>query len=168
MSDFEILKELIVDEALVTIEDGLYGKQKVKLVEPKSRCHPEYAVNINNIPKDSIVIKTDAFPAPEFIFNDSKGECRRADFVIIPKMDVRQLIIFVELKKGKGKTAKIIQQLKGAQCVVEYFRSVVNVFWNQADFLNAKQYNYRFVSIHHIGANKKPRSEEHTSELQSH
>jgi hypothetical protein len=83
MSDLKILKELIRDEALVTIEDGLYGKPKVTLIEPKNQCHSEYTVDINNIPKNAIVIKTDTFPAPTPIFNGSKGECKRADFVII-------------------------------------------------------------------------------------
>ncbi len=135
MTDLEILKELITDEALVAIEDGLYGNPQVTLTEPG----PEYTVAINNIPEDSIVIKTDTFPAPKHIFNGSKGERKRADFVIIANTDVRQLIIFVELKKGKGVTKEIIQQLKGSQCVVDYFRTIVDVFWEQADFLNTKQ-----------------------------
>ena len=126
MSDLKILKELIIDEALVTIEDGLYGKPKVTLVEPKNQCHPEYTVDINNIPKNSIVIKTDTFPAPKHIFNGSKGECKHADFVIIAETMIKNkpknLIIFIELKKGKGNSqASIIQQLKGAQCIIAYY-----------------------------------------------
>lgn len=160
MSDLEILKELIREEALVTLEDGLYGKRKVTLIEPKNPCHSEYTVDINNIPTNAIVIKTDTFPAPKPIFKGSKGEYKRADFVIIAETIIKNkpnnLIIFIELKKGKGNSeASIIQQLKGAQCIIAYCRSIGQVFWQQPDFLNPDKYEYRFVSIRNIEINKK-------------
>ena len=152
----KILRELIKDEALVTIKKGPYGKPQVILVEPQNQGKHEYSVVINAMPHDSIVIKTDVFPAPKHIFNCSRGECKRADFVIITNTKNQKLIIFIELKKGKGKTKEIAQQLKGSQCVVDYFKSIVNVFWEQKDFL--KHYEYRFVSIRNIGIDKKPTS----------
>jgi hypothetical protein len=154
MSDLKILKELIIDKALVTIEPGLYGKSQVVLSETESQT--KYCVTIHNIPKESIVIKTDVFPAPKHIFNNVKGECKRADFVIISHTKKTNYIIFIELKQGKGETQAIIQQLKGSQCLIDYFRAIVKVFWQNHNFLNIKNYKYRFISIHHINTNKKP------------
>ncbi|MDX8393500.1 MAG: hypothetical protein R8K21_02800 [Mariprofundales bacterium] len=65
-------------------------------------------------------------------------------------------IIFIELKKSRGERKGIIQQLKGAQCVVDYFRAIAKVFWHQDDFLNTQLYKHRFVSIHHINVNQRP------------
>ncbi len=159
--DLSILKELITDNALVAIKVGSYGKPQATLIEPECEDHSEYSVDIANIPHDSIVIKLDTFPAPRHIFNCSKGECKRADYVIITNMNHKNLIVFIELKKGKGKTKEIIQQLKGSQCVVDYLKAIAKVFWKKADFLDARCYEYRFVSIHYIGTNKKPAFDSH-------
>ncbi len=152
MSDSIILNELINDNALVALETEKYGKLKVTLVEPKNEEFPEYSVDIKGIPKNALVIKIDAFPAPNAIFKNSKGECKRADFAIITD----ELIILIELKSGKGNNLAIIQQLKGAQAVIDYCRVMVKNFWNESNFLDINQYEYRFVSIKCIGLNKKP------------
>jgi len=136
--------------------ENLYGKPRVRLVEPKNQECPEYSVDIDNMPPNSIVIKTDAFPAPKDFFNGDKGERKRADFVIIANTKDQGFIVFIEMKKGKGDNKKIIQQLKGAQCLMDYVRSIVNAFWGKSDFLAVGQWEHRFVSINHIGVNKRP------------
>lgn len=151
MNDFLILNELINNNALVPIETGSYGRLKVTLIEPENREFPEYKVDINGIPKNAIVIKIDEFPTPKPLFKNSKGECKRADFAIITD----KLIILIELKSGKGNNSEIIQQLKGAQSVVDYFRSIVQNFWGKSNFLDMTHYKYRFISIKSIGLNKK-------------
>ncbi len=58
--------------------------------------------------------------------------------------------------KGGKKTSKekeIIQQLKGAQCFVEYCQAIGKSFWEKQDFLD--DYKYRFVSIKNIKISKK-------------
>lgn len=133
----------------------------IKLHEPKCADNESYTVEIQQIPTDTVVIKTDKFPPPLDIFNKIKGVRKRADFVIITQTAIKQkpknLIIFIELKRGKTDLeASIIQQLKGAQCVIAYCRSIGQVFWQQPDFLNPDKYEYRFVSIRNINVNKKP------------
>ncbi|MDM8566674.1 hypothetical protein QUF74_13610 [Candidatus Halobeggiatoa sp. HSG11] len=160
MSDLNILRELIRKEALVEIEEGYYGRKKVKLHERERADNDSYTVEIQQIPPDSVVIKTDKFPPPREIFNDIKGVCKRADFVIITHTTIKQkpknLIIFIELKRGKTDLeASIIQQLKGAQCVIAYCRSIGQEFWQQQNFLNPDEYESRFVSIRNISVNKK-------------
>lgn len=159
-TDLEILRELLKKEVLVEIEESHNGRKIVKLHEPKCTEHNGYTVAIQQIPNDVVVVKIDKFPAPKTIFNGSEGECKRADFVIITQMTIKQkkknLIIFIELKKGKGGSeADIIQQLKGAKCVITYCRSIGQEFWKQQDFLNPNKYEYRFVSIRNIGLNKR-------------
>ena len=54
------------------------------------------------------------------------------------------------MKAGKktSKEKEIIQQLKGAQCFVEYCQAIGKSFWEKQDFLD--DYKYRFVSIKNI------------------
>lgn len=177
MTDFDTLREILKEEIVIEIENGYYGKKMVKLHEPPCKEHEGYTVTIRQIPNNSVVIKIDSFPAPINIFNcpkegekpekEYKGECKRADFVIITQTTIKQktknLIIFIELKKGKGDTTKIIQQLKGAKCVIAYFRSIGMEFWKQQNFLNPNNYEYRFISIRYIGINKKPSFEKNES-----
>ena len=89
-------------------------------------------------------------------FEGQKGECRRADFVIIANTETKRIILCIEMK-AKSTTStelKIIQQLKGVKCLISYCREIGQSFWNQQDFLN--DYEYRFVSIRNISIPKKP------------
>ncbi|MDM8547164.1 hypothetical protein QUF61_11775 [Candidatus Venteria ishoeyi] len=66
-------------------------------------------------------------------------------------------MIFIELKRGKTDLeTNIIQQLKGAQCVMAYCRSIGQIFWKENDFLDPDKYDCRFISIRNISINKKP------------
>lgn len=72
MSDIAILKEMLTEHAVVPLEKNSYGKNQVTLTETGSIG---YNVVINGMPDDTIVIKTDIFPAPNKVFCGSKGEC---------------------------------------------------------------------------------------------
>jgi len=165
MTDLLLLQELLKDDAIITPEDGDYGKKSITLIEPETSSDKGYSVVIRNTPENTIAIKADKFPAPNAFFNNKKGECKRADFVMvsITPSDIH-LIIIIEMKKGKGESeTKIIQQLKGARCVVDYFRSIVKYFWQRNDFLGSNKYQYRFVSIRKIGIDKKPSRTRHAN-----
>ncbi len=151
MSDIAILKEMLKESITVPLESS-YG-DKIIWSEP---APGNYSVTIRKIPKDDevIVIKTDDFPSPKTVFANSRGECKRADFVIIVHTEQEKVIIYIEMKAGKGKTKEIKQQLQGSQCFVAYCREIGRVFWDKKDFLEG--YKYRFVSIKNILINKKP------------
>ncbi len=156
MSDLDILREMIKTEAAVEIKEDPYGKKAVTLTEPKGAGHSGYSVTIGGMPKDALVIKTDLFPAPKPVFKNSKGECKRADFVILAATGKRNIIICIEMKKGKGDSEEeIIRQLKGTQCFIAYCREIGRIFWQQPQFLKQETYEYRFVSIRDIGVHKK-------------
>lgn len=158
MSDIAILKEMIQESAKVPLVEDSYGKKKVTLREPPPA---DYSVTIHGMPDDAqvIVIKADAFPAPSKIFTSSKGQCKRADFVIIADTSKKKTILCIEMK-AKATTSpesEIIQQLKGAQCFVAYCQKIGKEFWSAKQFLDA--YVYRFVTIRNINIHKKPTRE---------
>jgi hypothetical protein len=157
MSDFDTLRELFKMDALIALEESPYGKKIVTLSEPADAINRGYSVTINSMPEEAVVIKTDKFPPPHAIFNNHKGECKRADFVIIAHAKNINWIVYIEMKRGKGNTEKdIIHQLQGAECVIAYCRAIGKTFWARPDFLNPEAYQSRFVSIREIGIAKKP------------
>ncbi|WP_426581615.1 hypothetical protein [Dapis sp. BLCC M229] len=140
---------MILPEATVRLESTKYQKKIVKFTEYSDN----YTVTIHGMPDDNevIAIKADAFSAPKEIFQGTKGECKRADFVIIADTIKKgKFIVFIEMKGGKktSKEKEIIQQLKGAQCFVEYCQAIGKSFWEKRYFLD--DYQYRFVSIKNI------------------
>ncbi len=154
-SDIFILKRMIQPRATVTLEKSEYQKNIVRLIEVSDN----YTVTIHGMPDDDevIVINADAFSAPTTIFQGTKGECKRADFVIIADTIKKgKFILCIEMKGGKktSKDKEIIQQLKGAQCFVEYCQAIGKSFWDKRNFLD--NYEYRFVSFKNIKISKKP------------
>jgi len=145
MSDITILKEMITDNATVSLQDGNYGGKKVILEEPN-----QYAVTIYGmpLPNEVIVIKGDAFPSlKNRFFRNKKHECKRADFIIVANTKNKRVILYVELKATLKTSEKsdILLQFKGAQCVMTYCQEIGREFWEQLDFL--KDYETRFVTI---------------------
>jgi hypothetical protein len=148
MDDLDILRSLMKESATLPLVEH-YGKHKVELIEPVEN----YTVTISNVPADSVVIKGDAFPAPDHIFQGSRGECRRADYVIIANSGTKKVILCMELKKTTKSEKHIIEQLAGAKCFVAYCQEIGKTFWKQYNFLD--DYDYRFISIGHISVAKR-------------
>ena len=159
-SDLDIIQNLIRNEALVTVQKDQYANNFLELKEPPSEKQPEYKIEISKVPNDAIAIKSDAFHPPKEIFKNSKGECRRADFVIIASSEKKNWIIYIEMKhRNPSSESEIIQQLKGAECFIDYCRSIGRVFWQKPKFLDEKNYEQFFISVKNIGINKKPSKE---------
>lgn len=173
MSDFEILDELINNNALAELKQSPHnGKNTLVLRENGNKKQKGYKIEICNVPDETIAIKADVFPPPDTIFQGNKGECKRADFIIIAKTsgkngkNEKNWIICIEMKSGNnGKSKEIVQQLNGAQCLVAYCRAIGRAFWQAPTFLKEKDYQQRFVSIENIGINKKPTREQSQPKL---
>ena len=162
MSDLDILRELIRDDALVSIQKSTYNKQVLVLEEMSEQRN--YDLQIHNIPNEIIAFKADKFPPPKAIFNDYKRECKRADFIIIANTPKHNWIIYIEMKAGMTTSAsEIVQQLKGAECLIAYCRAIGRAFWLEQGFLNENDYQQRFVSIKNIRLNKQPTRNGHKS-----
>lgn len=155
MSDFEILQELIKDEIRAPFECK-YNRKTVVLKESGNQGQSTYSLKIRNVPDTIIAFKSDAFPPPNRFFKNSKGECKRADFVLIAIDDRVNWIVYIEMKSGNTDTATAIeQQLRGAQCLVAYCRAIGQKFWRDPGFLKETNYQQRFVSVKNIGINKR-------------
>ncbi|MEH2339326.1 hypothetical protein [Nostoc sp.] len=164
--DITILKEMINKTATVLLEDDGYGKNKVILREPPPA---NYDVTIYGMPDDDevIIINADKFKSPDTVFKGNRGECKRADFVIVADTGKKKVILCIEMK-AKASTStewEIIQQLKGAQCFIAYCQQIGKKYWGQKNFLDTCV--YRFVTIRNINIHKKPTREKITDDHDS-
>ncbi|MDR3012684.1 MAG: hypothetical protein LBU70_05670 [Chitinispirillales bacterium] len=150
MTDTDILNEMIKDTALIALQFNEYDKPYILLNEPEI---PDSNVTIYQPPLDTIVIKADACFSLDNIFKGEKGECKRADYIIISVE--KKCILYVELKMMRDSWGKIVKQFKGAQCFVKYCQEIANVFWNKKDFLAG--YKNQFINIRHISRKRKTR-----------
>lgn len=104
------------------------------------------------LPSDAIVVKIDSFSSPDNIFIGSKGERKRADYVIISEK--KKCVLYIELKLTKDNWGQIVKQLKGAECFLKYCQEIGKSFWDEKSFLT--DYKHRFVSIAHTSISKRP------------
>jgi len=148
MNDIKLLEVLFGDK-LIKSESGKYGRPCIKLEEDTKGN--SYSITIAQVPENATAIKTDSFPNLQDFFNCSSetGQCKCADFAIITD----DKLIFIELSTANKLEKKVVRQLKGAQCVLEYCQSIGDKFYNNDSFLEGR-HSY-FVSIAKIGANKK-------------
>ena len=158
MDDISILKEMLKNAATIPLGNHPQDSDKklVNLTEDDPSSDG-YSITVNGMPNDMevIVIKADEFKSPDSVFAGLKGECKRADFIIIINDDLRKVIIYIEMK-ARNKTsseADIIKQLNGAKCFLSYCREIGNTFWNKRDFL--KDYGERYVTFRNISISKK-------------
>ena len=152
VNDIQILREMISPEVQVTLQPA-QGKPFVQLTDLQSGT----TVRINGVPHDSIVIRAEDFENPLTLFNGSKGERKRADFVIVSNDENdRKWVICIETQEMDSKLAShVVQQLKGASCFVSYCRCIGKSFWESEEFLDG--YQYRFVSIIDLNFNRSRR-----------
>jgi hypothetical protein len=160
MTDTDILQQLISTSAAVQIKQQQQHKRNyVELCKPQTN---NSCVKICGLPDDTIVIQADKFPPPSTIFQGNKGECKRADYILIS--EEKKCIIFLEMKKTSDSQKTIVSQLKGAQCVMKYCQEVGISFWNKSNFLN--DYKHRFVSVCRTNIHKtKTRQNQNLEEI---
>ena len=152
MNDIQILQEMLSSDTQVALQSG-HGRPSVLLTDLQSHT----TVEIKGIPPDSIVIRAENFEEPLTVFNGTKGERKRADFVIVSNDErERKWVVCIETQEMDSKLAShVIQQLKGAYCFISYCKSIGKSFWESDDFLD--DYDYRFVSIVDLNFNRSRR-----------
>ena len=151
VNDIQILKEMISCKVRVELQQE-YGKPPfVELIDKQANT----TVEIKGLPHDSIVIRAEDFKDPLTVFKGLKGERKRADFVIVSNDGIKKWIICIEVKRGgRIRRHKVIAQLRGAQCVMDYCGSIGREFWTAKGFL--KGYEYRFVGIARLSIQNQP------------
>ena len=154
VNDIQRLREMLIDRLQVGLQRQEQDRSSVELTDLTSGT----IVKIKGLPSDSIVIRADAFKDPLTIFNGTKGECARADFVIVSNDEHEgKWIICIETKGGNKTRPKITAQLKGAKCFISYCRCIGKSFWEPEEFLDG--YEYRFVSIVRLNKIKKQQTQ---------
>ena len=90
VNDIQILREMINPDVQVILQPA-EGKSFVQLTDLQSGT----TVRINGVPHDSIVIRAEDFENPLTVFNGSKGERKRADFVIVSNDETRKKVDYL-------------------------------------------------------------------------
>ena len=158
MNDIEILREMLISDAQVSLRQQQGGFPSVELTDRQANT----TVEIKGLPYDSIVIRAEDFEDPLTVFEGSKGERRRADFVIVSDGERGKWIICIETQAGNYKRRReVIGQLKGALCFVHYCKYIGKEFWEWEEFLDG--YQYRFISMVDINSNKETKRTRHYS-----
>ena len=150
VNDIKILQEMLVSDAQVRLQQERDKPPFVKLKDKQSKG----TVEITGLPHNSIVIRAEDFEDSLAVFKGSKGERKRADFVIISNQERGKWIICIEIEGSRDKGgAEVVEQLKGALCFVNYCKCVGKEFWLEQEFLDG--YKYRFVHMVHINLEKR-------------
>ena len=153
VNDIQILREMLVGRAQIRLQQG-QGRPSVELIDLQAGT----TVEIKGLPPDSIVIRAEDFENSLTIFNGSKGERKRADFVIVSNDEnERRWIICLETKGGNKTRSEVVAQLKGAKCFITYCKCIGKSFWESEEFLD--DYEYRFVSVVRLNDPRKRRTE---------
>ena len=158
MNDIEILREMLVCDVQIPLQREEGRPSSVELTDRQANT----TVEIKGLPHDSIVIRAEDFKGPLTVFQGSKSERKRADFVIISNEERGKWIICIETQAGNSKDpAHVEAQLKGAQCFISYCKCIGRSFWEWEEFLDG--YEYRFISMVDINSNKETKRTRHYS-----
>ena len=149
LDDFEILQEMLISTSQVPLQQEPGKPPSVQLTDVQANS----SVEIRGLPNDSIVIRAEHFEHSLSVFSGSKGERRRADFVIISQSR-KKWIVYIETQLSDYKdSSEVIQQLRGALCFVTYCKCIGKEFWSERGFL--EDYEFRFVSMVNTGMDKR-------------
>lgn len=85
MPDIGILNQMIKDSARIQLSEH-NDRMQVELTEPR---HAQSSTIIYAVPENAVVIKVDTFTSPDAVFAGTRGECKRADFVIVSMQVVK-------------------------------------------------------------------------------
>ena len=155
MNEIAILKTMLVSDAQISLQPSL-GRPSVRLTDKQAKT----TVEIKGVPHDTVVVRAEDFEDPLAVFNGTRGERRRADFVIVSIDGNRKWIICIETQAGNSKTRSHVEaQLKGAACFISYCKCIGKMFWESIEFLD--DYQYRYVSMVDISANKEIKKTRH-------
>ena len=158
MNDIEILREMLICDAQISLQQEEGKPPSVKLIDKQANT----TVEIKGLPHDSIVIRAEDFEDPLTVFEGSRGERKRADYVIVSNEDQGKWIICIETQAGNSKNrAHVAAQLKGAQCFMSYCKCIGRSFWESEEFLDG--YQYRFISMADVNSDKETKKTRHYS-----
>ena len=151
------LRMLLVDDVVVPLRNE-YGKNYCYLSESEA----DYTFRISYVPDDALVIRCDRFPnTGEVFFKGQNDECKRADYVLVSES--KKVIMFFELKRSSDSAPlkKVIAQLKGAKCVMDYCASLSSSFLREHDIFVG--YTYKYYKAVYTASRKRAFADTKTS-----
>lgn len=157
MSEDEIstLKNLLNDNIIISTSNG-HESNTIHISLDETNASPPYQITMINVPANHILIKLDNYQGQSALFNGSHNECKCADYCLITISPINGTkIVYIELKRGNSRK-KVISQLKGTKCLIEYFKAIVNEFLGDSDFLKNFQEHYVCISSINSNMNKRP------------
>ena len=156
MSDIDLLSKMIKKSVLVPHNNNGKNTYSVELSEG-GHGKTAYAFKIYGLPQDSIIFRAEMFPEAVHFYQGSRGENKRADYVIVADTGKKKWILFIEVKSGKhSENRDMAKQLKGAECVVAHCRAVAEKFWDENSLLDSNVYENRFIGIVKVNIPKRP------------
>lgn len=140
--DLQILREMLVPDMILEPETGVDGKPRLRLTDPDN---PNACVTITGLLPHTLAVKSDRAACISRCFQSSRGEARRADYILICAGEKERWVVFVELKGSMKYTSfhGLASQLLGSRCFFEYVRCTGRMFWACPGFLSA--YAERYV-----------------------
>ena len=97
MNEIEIFQQMLKSDIQVELKQQP-DNPSAELRDEKSGTK----VLIKGLPDDSIVIRAEKF-GPHDVFKGSKGERKRADFVILSSENTKKWIVCIEIQGGNSK-----------------------------------------------------------------
>ena len=132
MAEWDILEELLVDDLFGVISNK--GGHHFAMLEEKDKKSKLKRINVVDVSSDAVLINLDLYKQPSTLFKGEKGECRRCDYVLVTKFKTKSIILFIEIKSLKLSDDDVIEQFKGAECVMDYCSSTIYRFHDKRGF----------------------------------
>lgn len=153
MASLDPLKELLINEIVQIDFPKKSGRSIAKIKECDTGAKLK-EVEVYDILSGSVLIRLDKCRQPDSIFKETLGQRKRCDYVLVSHHNNIDFILFIELKSNRLGRLKIVQQFKGAECLIDYCDAALNRFHNQQDLL--KGHKKRFIVFYKKLVNKRP------------
>ncbi|MBW2084103.1 MAG: hypothetical protein JRI39_13785 [Deltaproteobacteria bacterium] len=142
----DVLAKEILDSRLIAELTGDF----VRLCEPASPLK-EIKVHVE-CPDRTLALRIDKAKV-NGLFRKGRGQLRRCDCVIFTEVQEQKYLVFIEMKHKNNGSEGIVQQFKGAECLVDYIASVLDRFYKEKYVFN--EYKKRFVLFYKASIPKK-------------
>jgi len=129
MTPHEILEKfkVLFTDSFITTPEKHKERYRFLLTEADENAKLR-EVEVRNVPQNSILVKMHAYPPPEKIFQSTRGERKRCDYIILTSYKDDLYFIFIEMKSRELDNKDVIPQLVGGNCFMIYCSNMVAMF----------------------------------------
>jgi len=146
MSPIDVLEQEVLHTGVVARPSD----NEVRLYEPNSPLK-EVFLRIENSGK-TLLLRIDKVKVTG-LYQRGEGQLKRCDYVIFTEIGKQKYLVFIEMKHKDCDNNKIIQQFRGAECLVDYIDSVLHRFYGVKSL---QEYKKRFVLFYKVPIPKQP------------